>query len=107
MLTPKVRSLQREEKLYASTPSPAHVFWIEADASQNPTVVTRDEFPQRRPHPNLGDEFVSLSSIAQSRDRYALSPSSASTPRSNSNLRPARLLSEVGSPPRFVLLDFY
>ena len=92
-----MHSLRREKEQYVSTINLVYFPWIKADALQAPTVVTRDEFPKRRPHPNLGDGFVSLSSFAQSRRQHALSPGGVSTPRANSNLRPARLLSEVGS----------
>lgn len=58
--------------------------------TQEPDIVTRDVFPERREHPNLNDQFVRLSAMQSMSTRK-----SSAIILSNSHVRTTRLLSEV------------
>ena len=63
-----------------------------------PDVVSRDIYPQRKQHPNLGDQFIAVSNMSRlSRVSETRTTSASTQPgsRSNANVRPARLLAEL------------
>ena len=61
-----------------------------------PETVTRDEFPERRAHPNFDDRFVELTTIVKSNNSSTgRSWTGLSSDRSNANLRTSRILTEI------------
>ncbi|OCL07298.1 hypothetical protein AOQ84DRAFT_342003 [Glonium stellatum] len=61
-----------------------------------PEIVTRDEFPERKAHPNFDDRFVELTTIMKSNSSGASrSWTGMSSDRSNANLRTSRILTEI------------
>ncbi|KAH8659259.1 hypothetical protein BGZ60DRAFT_544304 [Tricladium varicosporioides] len=66
------------------------VFSRHKAVSQNPEIVTRDVFPQRKKHPNLADTFVQLASLTTNATN-----SSSVTAHTDSNLRSSRIMSEM------------
>lgn len=68
---------------------------VKLNVEQAPDIVTRDAFPERKQHPNLVDQFVSLSALAHVSRSSTSTLSSSIGVRSNSHVRSARLLSEV------------
>lgn len=57
----------------------------------DPDIVTRNVFPERRQHPNLSDAFIDLPILSVSNVAPSLIPGG----KSNTNVRTARLLTEV------------